>query len=100
MQGFVAITACCGIRDLLLCTCRMEYTLEVMREGSILGSRSVAEKDHYTFGRTPENGAFCSFLLITRAQVIPSTGCINLIPASHCYFDDSSCQSVHWESEF
>lgn len=40
------------------CVCRLEYVLEVMREGTILGSRPIAEKDHYTFGRTPENGAW------------------------------------------
>ena len=34
--------------------CSVEYTLEVLRGGSLLHATPVAERDHYTFGRTPD----------------------------------------------
>ena len=34
--------------------CSVEYTLEVLRGGSLLHAKPVAERDHYTFGRTPD----------------------------------------------
>ena len=37
----------------------MDYSLEVLRDGSVLGVHDIAGKDHYTFGRMPE----CDFVL-------------------------------------
>ena len=33
--------------------CRLDYRLEVMKQGRILEARGVASRDHYTFGRSP-----------------------------------------------
>ena len=43
----------------LTVSCRIEYTLEVMKGGASLEKRSVHARDHYTFGRHPE----CDFHL-------------------------------------
>ena len=43
----------------LTVSCRIEYTIEVMKGGASLEKRSVHTKDHYTFGRNPE----CDFHL-------------------------------------
>ena len=32
---------------------RLEYTLEVMKNGQIMENKAVHEKAHYTFGRSP-----------------------------------------------
>ena len=36
---------------------RVNYTLEVLREGSVVDTRELAGQHHYTMGRTPDNGA-------------------------------------------
>ena len=41
------------------CHCRLDYRLEVMKQGQILEARAVAAQDHYTFGRSPG----CDFLI-------------------------------------
>jgi hypothetical protein len=41
------------------CLNRLAYYLEVMKGGQIMETRPTAEKDHYTFGRSPG----CDFLL-------------------------------------
>ena len=41
-----------SVHDWLLC-CRLEYTLEVMKNGQIMENKAVHEKAHYTFGRSP-----------------------------------------------
>ena len=38
---------------------RVPYSVEVLKGGSIVETRNVAEKGHYTFGRTP----VCDFIL-------------------------------------
>ena len=35
----------------------MNYTLEVLRDGTVVDTRDLAGKDHHTMGRTPDNGA-------------------------------------------
>jgi pSer/pThr/pTyr-binding forkhead associated (FHA) protein len=35
-------------------TLSVSYTLEVLREGSLMHTKGVSEKDHYRFGRTPD----------------------------------------------
>jgi hypothetical protein len=35
------------------CCCSIPYTLECIRDGSSLGQKAVAAKDHYSFGRIP-----------------------------------------------
>ncbi|KAG1652378.1 hypothetical protein FOA52_007231, partial [Chlamydomonas sp. UWO 241] len=37
----------------------VDYGVEVLRQGTVLGAKGVSEKGHYTFGRTPE----CDFVL-------------------------------------
>ncbi len=34
----------------------MNYTLEILRDGTVVDTRDLAGKDHYTMGRTPDNG--------------------------------------------
>ena len=36
---------------------RMNYTFEVLRDGSVVDTRELTGKDHHTMGRTPDNGA-------------------------------------------
>ena len=45
-------TSASSARDWLSC-CRLEYTLEVMKNGQIMENKAVHEKAHYTFGRSP-----------------------------------------------
>ena len=51
---------CVRMYALLFVSRRKTYTLEVLREGSVVDGRELAGKDHYTFGRTPDNGADAS----------------------------------------
>lgn len=39
---------------------RIEYGLEVTKGGVVIEEHALADKDHYTFGRTPNNGAWKS----------------------------------------
>lgn len=32
----------------------MGYIIEVLREGSLVNTKQVSERDHYKFGRTPD----------------------------------------------
>ena len=50
--------------------CRLNYTLEVLRDGSVVDTRELTGKDHHTMGRTPDNGANSH----TRLCIVPMHG--------------------------
>ncbi len=52
----------------------MNYTLEVLRDGSVVDTRELTGKDHHTMGRTPDNGAEPITLCWPNARMVSHAG--------------------------
>ncbi len=49
---------------------RVAYGLEVTKNGTIIEEHRIADKAYYTFGRTPNNGAFCVCMGVCMLYVV------------------------------